>query len=64
MEHGLLQKHWVESVYSKIKNETRNREKRQKEHIEVSNIFKFGVYWAYIERGPAIQKLQNLTRNI
>ena len=37
---------------------------RQKEHIEVSNNCKFGVYWAYIERDTAIQKLQNLTRNI
>lgn len=45
-------------------HETRKREKRQKEHIEVSNVFKFGVYWAYTERHTAIQKLQNLTRDI
>ena len=28
------------------------------------NILKFGVYGAYIERDTAIQKLQNLIRNI
>jgi len=36
----------------------------QKEHIEVSNVLKFGIYRAYIERDTAIQKLQNLLRNV
>jgi len=36
----------------------------QKEHIEISNILKFGVYQAYIERDTAIQKLQNLQKSI
>ena len=35
----------------------------QKEHFEISNILKFGVYRANIERDTAIQKLQNLLRN-
>ena len=30
----------------------------------MSNILKFGVYWAYVERDTAIQKLENLLRNI
>ena len=32
--------------------------------LGISNILKFGVYWAYIERDTAIQKLQNSLRNI
>ena len=36
----------------------------QKEHIEISNNFKFVVYQAYIEQDTAIQKHQNLLRNI
>ena len=36
----------------------------QKEHIEISNILKSGVYRAYIERDTAIKRLQNLLRNI
>jgi len=36
----------------------------QKEHIEINNILKFRVYRVYIERDTAIQKLQNLLRNI
>ena len=32
--------------------------------MEVSSILKFVVYQAYIERGTAIQKLQNLQRNL
>ena len=35
----------------------------QKEHTEISNILKFGVYQAYIE-WETIQKLENLLRNI
>ena len=30
----------------------------------MSNIFKFGVYQAYIEQDTAIQKLQYVLRNI
>ena len=30
----------------------------------MSNIVKFGVYQAYMERDTDIQKLQNLLRNI
>ena len=29
----------------------------QEEHIEISNILKVSVYWAYIERDTDIQKL-------
>ena len=32
--------------------------------VGISNILKFGVYRAYIERDTAIQKLQNSLRNI
>ena len=35
----------------------------RKKHIEISNVLKFGVNRAYIERDTAIQKLQNLLRN-
>ena len=31
--------------------------------MEISNVLKFGVNRAYIERDTAIQKLQNLLRN-
>ena len=36
----------------------------QKEHIELSNIFKISVYRAYIERNTTIQRPQNLLRNV
>ena len=32
----------------------------QKEHIEVTNILKFGVDWINIEQDTAIKKLENL----
>ena len=46
-----------ESVYYGIKTRDPNS---QKERIEISNILKFGVYRAYIERDTAIQKLRLL----
>ena len=46
-----------ESVYYGINN---TRPKSQKEHIEICNILKFGVYRAYIERDTAIQELRLL----
>ena len=36
----------------------------RKSAFEVSNILKFGIYQAYMERDTAIQKLQNLLRNV
>ena len=50
-----------ESVYYGINNMKSTLSER--EH-EMRNIVKFGVYGAYIERDTAIQKLQNLIRNI
>ena len=36
----------------------------QKEHTELYKILKFRVNWANIEQDTAIQKLQNLQRNV
>ena len=36
----------------------------QKEHTELYKIVKFRVNWANIEQDTAIQKLQNLQRNV
>ena len=36
----------------------------QKEHTELYKIFKFRANWANIEQDTAIQKLQNLQRNV
>ena len=36
----------------------------QKEEIEIYKIPRFTVYWVHIERDTAIQKVQNLLRNI
>lgn len=40
-----------------IMGETTRDPYSQKEQIEIGNILKFGVYWAYIERHTTIQKL-------
>ena len=36
----------------------------QKEHTQLYKILKFRVNWANIEQDRAIQKLQNLQRNV
>ena len=36
----------------------------QKKHTELYRILKFRVNWANIEQDTAIQKLQNLQRNV
>ena len=36
----------------------------QKEHTELYKIFKFRVNWANIKQDTAIQKLQDLQRNV
>ena len=61
-EKILIERGWVRvSLLWDKQHETHNY--MQKEHIEISNILKFGVYQAYIE-WETIQKLENLLRNI
>ena len=52
-----IERGWVRVDYYLINN---TRPIYQNEHIEISNILKFCVYRAYIERDTSIQKLQNL----